>query len=196
MNARLPCATAVVRKPAVKAERVADRVALDHAARGRSEAELKGEGGLAFNTGLAGGIVLNDGDALKLDDGRLVEVRAAPEALLEIRAENPLRLTRLAWHLGGSHAPAEVTAEAIYVPDTPALAELARSQGCTANPVRRPFQPERAVADCGHDHHHGHGHGPHGHGHHHGHGHGDEGHDHDHHDRDHAHQDGAAGGRS
>lgn len=184
MSDRLPCATAIVRKPAVKVERVADRVSLDHRARARSEAVLTAEGGLTFATGLETGSVVNDGDALKLDDGRLVEVRAAPERLVEIQAENPIRLLRLAWQLGGSHASVEITPEAIFAPDDPALVELARGQGCTATPVSRPFRPERAVAhDCGHDHH-GHGHGHQAHGHRHDHDHGGHGNEHG---RDHGH---------
>jgi urease accessory protein len=185
MADRLPCATAIVRKPAVKADRVADRVALDHAARTRAEAVLTAQGGLTFATGLENGAVLNDGDALKLEDGRLIEVQAAPEPLIEVRAENPLRLMRLAWHLGGSHASVEITPEAIFFADDPVLVELARGQGCTATPVSRPFRPERAVAhDCGHDH--GHGHHHHGHDHH-AHDHGRQGDDHGRHGHDHSH---------
>lgn len=164
-------ATAIVRKPAVKAERVADRIALDHEARERTVGALTGERGVTFEVRLDREAVLNDGDAFKLEDGRLVEIRAAPEDLLEIRAENPARLMGLAWQLGGWHAPAEIGADAIYVPEHAALAELARGQGCTATPVRRPFSPARAAGhDCGHDHHDGH--------HHHGHSHDLHGHDH------------------
>lgn len=167
-------ATAVIRKPAVKADRVVDRVALDHEGRHRRRIALKGEGGLEFLLDLERATALNDGDAVRLEDGRLVAVEAAPQPLLEIRAENPLRLMRVAWHIGNRHTPAEIAADAIYIEDDYVLAEMVRGQGCTATPVTRPFGPERGAYehDCGHDHGHGHSHGhDHDHGHDHGHGH-------------------------
>ncbi|HZB37249.1 MAG TPA: urease accessory protein UreE [Beijerinckiaceae bacterium] len=176
-------ATAIVRKAAVKSDRVADTVTLDHEGRHRRRVALKGEGGLDFLLDLDKAAVLNDGDAVKLEDGRLVLVEAAPQSLLEIRAENPLRLMRIAWHIGNRHTPAEIAADAIYIEDDHVLAEMVRGQGGTATPVTRPFQPERGAYehDCGHDHGHPHGHAhdlhhDHGHDHHH-----DHGHSHDHH---------------
>src|SRR3954452_22567000 len=105
-------ATAVVRKAAVKSDRVADTVVLDHEGRHRRRVTLKGEGGLDFLLDLDKATALNDGDAVKLEDGRLVEVKAAGEPLLEVRAETPLRLMRAAWHIGNRHTPAEITADA------------------------------------------------------------------------------------
>lgn len=157
-------ATAIVRKAAVKPERVADAVTLDHDGRHRRRVALKGEGGLDFLLDLDKAAVLNDGDAVKLEDGRLVLVKAAPQPLLEIRAENPLRLMRIAWHIGNRHTPAEIAADAIYIEQDHVLAEMVRGQGGTATPVERPFQPERGAYehDCGHDH--GHAHHQHHHG--------------------------------
>ncbi len=157
-------ATTVVRRPAVKPERVADTVTLDHEGRNRRRIALKGEGGLDFLLDLDKATALNDGDAVRLEDGRLVQVKAAPQRLLEVRAENPLRLLRIAWHIGNRHTPAEITADAIYIEDDHVLAEMVRGQGGTATPATRPFQPERGAYehDCGHDHH---GHGRHDHAH-------------------------------
>ncbi|MET0426904.1 MAG: urease accessory protein UreE [Microvirga sp.] len=193
----MPRAVTVVRKPAVKADRIVDTVTLNHAARSRRHAHLHGEAGLHIDVDLEMETVLNDGDALRLEDGGLVQVRAAQESLLEVRSENPMRLTRLAWHLGSQHGLAEVTAEAVYVPNDPATAELVRGQGCTASPVLRAFRPEQALAACDHDHHghdhHGHAHHDHGHHDHahHDHGHHDHAH-HDHHDHGHGHDQGHA----
>ncbi|WP_112663075.1 urease accessory protein UreE [Microvirga flavescens] len=178
-------AVTIVRKPAVKADRVVDQVSLNYAARSRRHLHVTGEKGIAFLADLEMETVLNDGDAFRLEDGRLVLVKAAAQPLLEVKAENPLRLTRLAWHLGGRHALAEVTADAVYVENDPSLAELVRGQGCTASPVERPFQPERSIHECAHDHGDGH-HNHHGHNHDHGHEHHDHEHGHahvhDHHD--------------
>jgi urease accessory protein len=194
----MPTATTIVRRAAVRADRVADTVSLDHAAREAASGALAAEGGLGFDVALAKAAPLEDGDALRLDDGRLVAVRAAAEDLLEVRAENPARLMRLAWQLGGSHVPAEIAADVVYVPASPDTAELIRGQGCLATPVSRAFRPERAAHDhstCGHDHGHDHGQDHHGHhepdhhGHAHNHGH-DHGHDHSHHGHAHNHDHG------
>lgn len=182
-------ATSVVRKPAVRQDRVVDTLTLDHDDRNRRRLALKADGGLGILLDLDKATSLGDGDAVKLEDGRLVLVKAAPQSLLEIRAENPLRLMRVAWHIGNRHTPAEITADAIYIENDHVLAEMVRGQGCAMSAVTRPFQPERGAydhdhANCDHpDHHHGHAHHDHGH-HDHGH-HGHEHHDHEHHDHDH-----------
>ena len=187
-------ATALVRRAAVKADRIADTVTLDHAGRTLRRLALKAENGLDVLVELDRETVMNDGDALKLEDGRLVRVRAAPQRLLEVRAENPLRLLNAAYGVGSRHAAAEIAADALYIEDEPALAELIRGQGCTAKPVMRPFHPSAIAHDCGHDHgHHGHAHAHHGGHEHHGHGHDHDHHDHDHRGHGHAHGHGQSG---
>lgn len=198
----MPRVTTIVRKPAVKADRVVATITLDHEARSRRQGILRAEGGADIVLDLDMETTINDGDALRLEDGQLVQVKAAAEPLLEVKAENPLRLTRLAWHLGSNHGLVEVTTDALYIENNPALAELARGQGCTVTPVERPFKPERSTHVCDHDHghnHHGHAHHGHGesnahahaHSHDHGHSHAhDHSHGHDHaneHNHDHAH---------
>ena len=68
-------ATTVIRKLAVKADRVADTVTLDHEGRHRRRVALTGDDGLEFLLDLDKATILDDGDALKLEDGRLVQVR-------------------------------------------------------------------------------------------------------------------------
>lgn len=202
-------ASAVVRKPAVKADRVVDAVVLDHEGRHRRRLALKGEKGLEFLLDLDKAAVLNDGDALKLEDGSLVLVRAAPQSLIEIRAATPKRLMRIAWHIGNRHTPAEIGDDAVWIEDDHVLVEMVRGLGAEVAHVERPFQPERgayeaaeAHAHANHDHGHAHAHAEanshaqaHDHAEAHAHQHGDAcgcGHDyHDHHahGHDHAHHD-------
>src|SRR5215213_4026830 len=75
-------ATALIRRAAVKTERIADTVTLDHEARTLRRRALTGENGLKVMVELKREMVLNDGDALTLDDGRLLGVKAAPQRLL------------------------------------------------------------------------------------------------------------------
>lgn len=150
-------ATSVVRRPAVKPERVIDTVTLDHEARHRRRIALSATGGLQFLLDLEKATVLDDGDALKLEDDRLVLVKAAPQRLLEITAANPLRLLRIAWHIGNRHTPAEITQDAIYIEEDRVLAAMVRGQGCRTTSVERPFRPERGAYDHGSSHGHAHG---------------------------------------
>ena len=203
-------ATTVVRRPAVKPDRVADTLTLDHESRHRRRIALTGEGGTAFLLDLDRATVLEDGDAVKLEDGRLVQVKAAPERLIEITTENPLRLMKVAWHIGNRHVAAEIGENALYIGHDHVLLEMVRGLGATAREVERPFRPERGAYEGGHGHDHGdHDHGHHGHAHAHDHGHDhahakqdeacgcgaghaahahhDHGHQHGHEDHDHGH---------
>jgi len=145
-------ATSIVRKLAVKPERVNDSVTLDHEHRQRRRIRLTSDGDLEFLLDLDKATGLDDGDALKLEDGRLIAVKAAPQKLLEIKAENTLRLLRVAWHIGNRHTPAEITADAIYIEEDHVLAQMVRGQGCSVITVTRPFRPERGAYDHGHAH--------------------------------------------
>lgn len=120
---------------------------------------MRGIGGLGFLLDLPAPAVLEDGDALVLDDGRLVWVEAAAERLLEIRASNDHALKRLIWHIGNRHIPAEIGADAIWIADDHVLAAMVRGLGGTAVQVERPFQPEGGAYAGGHEHgHHDHSH--------------------------------------
>ena len=157
-------ATRVVRRHALASAEIVDRVVLDHGDRHRRRMAMRGIGGLAFLLDLPEPMVLDDGDALALEDGRLVWVEAAPEPLLEIQAPSAIALKRLIWHIGNRHIPAEIGDEAVYIGFDHVLAEMVRGLGGTAEPVERPFRPEGGAYDgeaAGHHHgghHHDHSH--------------------------------------
>lgn len=134
---------------------VVDRITLVHDERHRRRTVMTTDGGLSFLLDLAAASVLEDGHALQLEDGRLIQVRAAPEPLLEIRAPTPLALKKLIWHIGNRHVAAEITDEAVYVAEDHVLLTMVQGLGATAIPVQRPFRPEGGAYA-----------GPHAHGHH------------------------------
>jgi urease accessory protein len=155
-------ATTVVRREAVQGETIVESLTLDHGARHRRRILMTCDGGLAVLLDLERATVLDDGDALRLEDGRLIVVKAAPERLVEIRTGDPLSLTVVAWHLGNRHVPAEITRDAIYIAEDHVLVEMVRGLGASALIVERPFRPERGAYDHegGHsEHDHGHAHG-------------------------------------
>ena len=163
-------ATTLIRKIAVKPERVVDRVTLDHDARHRRRISLIGLAGTRVLLDLDKATVMKGGDALKLEDGSLMLIEAAPEKLLKITSDNPLRLMRLAWHIGNRHTPAELAADALYIAYDHVLEEMVRGLGGRTEVTMRPFEPEGGAYE-GHGNEHGHEHG-HGHSHASGHAHG------------------------
>ena len=176
----------------------ADTVVLDFDDRHRRRIAMTGLGGLDFMLDLAEAVALRGGDALVLEDGRLVEVVAAPEPLIEVRGRTPGDLVRLAWHIGNRHISAQITAHAIRLRGDHVLEEMLRGLGAAVVEIEAPFDPEggayapssQATVDHhkhgdghGHKHDHDHDHN-HKHDHKHKHGHHDHGdrHGHDHHD--------------
>jgi urease accessory protein len=161
----------------------ADSVVLDYEERHRRRAVMTGVGGLAFLLDLNEAATLRGGDALKLDDGRVVEVVAAPEPLAEIRAADPRALLRTAWHLGDRRLKTEVMGKALRIRRDPVIEAMAEGLGARVIAVEAPFNPEGVpyVQSQAHGHHlHGHEHG-HAHDHDHDGGyHAHHGHEHDH----------------
>src|SRR6187200_2731391 len=86
-----------------------DTVVLDFDDRHRRRMAMTGTRGFEFLLDLPKAVALRGGDALVLEDGRLVEVVAAPEALVEIRAADAAQLVRIAWHLGNRHLPTQIS---------------------------------------------------------------------------------------
>ena len=74
----------------------ADTVVLDFDGRHRRRVAMTGVRGLAFLLDLPEAVALRGGDALALEDGRLVEVVAAPEPLAEIRCADQHQSVRIA----------------------------------------------------------------------------------------------------
>ena len=116
-------------------------------------------------------VTLNDGDRLVLEDGRQIEIAAAPEELHDIRARDSAHLAELAWHIGNRHLAAAIEAGRILVLRDHVIKAMLEGLGATVTDVVEPFSPMRG-AHFGHSHdHHDHGHHDHGHDHHdHGHG--------------------------
>jgi urease accessory protein len=155
------------------AEAPADTVVLDFDDRHRRRMAMTGTRGLEFLLDLENAVALRGGDALVLEDGRLVEVVAAPEPLVEIRGADPHHLIRVGWHLGNRHLPTQIMAKGLRIRRDHVIEAMVRGLGARVVEIEAPFDPEGgAYAGTGH----GHAHEDHAHDHH------DHGHDHHHHD--------------
>jgi urease accessory protein len=167
---------------------MSDTVVLDHEERRRRRGVAKTVGGLEFLIDLAEAPELRGGDAYVLEDGRLIEIVAAPEELLEVRATDPLHLTRIAYHLGNRHLECEISAKRIRIRRDHVIADMLKGLGAKVAEIEAPFHPEGGayLHHGGHAHDHGRGHDGHGHVHAHGHAH-DHRYDHADHGHEHGH---------
>jgi urease accessory protein len=163
------------------AEAPADTVVLDFDDRHQRRMAMTGTRGLQFLLDLENAVALRGGDALLLEDGRLVEVVSAPEPLVEIRGADPHHLIRVAWHLGNRHLPTQIMPKGLRIRRDHVIEAMVKGLGARVVEIEAPFDPEGgAYAGTGH------GHAHEDHAHHTGH----EGHDHDHapdHGHDHHH---------
>jgi len=81
-----------------------------------------------------------------------VQVEAAPEALLRVRAEQPLDLLQAAYHLGNRHVALEVRAGELRLLDDPVLAHLLHHRGLLLDRLHEPFCPEGGAYGSEHSH--------------------------------------------
>jgi len=170
-------------------EAAADTVVLDFDDRHRRRMAMTGTRGLEFLLDLEHAVALRGGDALVLEDGRLIEVVAAPEPLLEIRGNDPQHLVRVAWHLGNRHLPTQIMGKALRIRRDHVIEDMVKGLGARVIEIESPFDPEGgAYAGDGHAHE-THGHGGHDHSRHDrgNHDHGDQGHQHGHEHDNHDH---------
>jgi len=93
---------------------------------------------------------LEDGDCLVLDDGRLVQVAAREEDLLEVRAANQVQLARLAWHIGNRHLEAQIERTRILIRPDHVIAAMLEGQGAIVKQVREKFSPENGAYSHAH----------------------------------------------
>ncbi len=122
---------------------------------------------------LARGTVVRGGDVLVAEDGSLIRVIAAPQAVLRIthcqEHGAPFDLIRAAYHLGNRHVPIELKADHLKIEPDHVLADLLRAMHLIVQAVEEPFEPESgayaavghtaaAQANPGHDHDPGHSH--------------------------------------
>ncbi|PVB62035.1 urease accessory protein UreE [Labrenzia sp. 011] len=154
----------------------ADRITLDREDRHRRRAVMTGENGLSFLLDEADAVFLHHGDRLELEDGRIVEVLAEPEDLVEIAADNAAHLVRIAWHLGNRHLPTQLMGETVRIRRDHVIEGMVARLGGRLTPVTAPFDPEGGAYGHGRTQGHSHDHGP---GHSHGHTHSGAHHHHD-----------------
>ncbi len=128
------------------------RVTLDYDARFLRRKVLTSDEGERFLVDLAQTTSLNHGDAFKLEDGRLIEVVAAPEDLLEVTGD----MTRLAWHIGNRHMPCQIEEDRLLIRPDHVIRDMLEKLGACLRDVHEPFTPEGGAYGHGRTHSHDH----------------------------------------
>ncbi len=166
-------ATRVILPPDKRLASPSRTITLTRENRYRRRVVLTTDCGDDFLLNLAEATYMPEGSGLTTDGGNVIIIRAAAEPLLEVTADSQLTLSRIAWHIGNRHTPAEMTGTAIYIQPDHVLADMVQGLGGTVSEIKRPFEPEGGAygghgsLEHGH-HHHAHGHtaSHSGHGHH------------------------------
>ena len=130
----------------------ADTVVLDFDDRHRRRMAMTGTRGLEFLLDLENAVALRGGDALVLEDGRLIEVVAAAEPLLEIRGADPLHLVRVAWHLGNRHLPTQIMPKGLRIRRDHVIEAMVKGLGARIIEIEAPFDPEGGAYASSHAH--------------------------------------------
>ncbi len=141
----------------------ADHVTLSYDDRHRRRIAMTGEHGVRALLDLPQAVLLAGGCGLRLDDGRILEVRARIEPLLEVRAKDPSSLLRLAWHIGNRHLSAQIETGRILIRQDHVIASMLTGLGASVTEIEAPFDPEGGAygdrhAAHAHDHDPGHDH--------------------------------------
>jgi len=159
-------------EPRAAAARVDARLVLPFEWRSRSRFRAHLEGGEEVGVVLARGQILRGGDLLLAEDGRVIEVGAAPEQVSTVRAPDARLLARVAYHLGNRHVALQIGEGWLRYAHDHVLDAMARGLGAQLTVEQAPFEPEAGAyhehghtdgnhAEPGHDHGgpgHGHGH--------------------------------------
>ena len=172
-------------------------VELDWDVRQKSRFDTIDSQGRRIGVFLPRGTAVRGGDVLVAEDGSLIKVIAAPQAVLVIthctQHGTSFDLTRAAYHLGNRHVPIELKPDHLKIEPDHVLAAMLRSMHLIVREADEAFEPEGGAYGAhggalGHDHGQSHGAAPvgpvlhpdaYGGGHDHSHDHG-HGHAHDH----------------
>jgi urease accessory protein len=129
-----------------------ERLVLPFELRQKSRLRTRLESGEEAALFLERGVILRGGDRLEANDGRIVEVVAAEERLLVVRASNSRELSRAAYHLGNRHIPVEVGPDSLRLEYDHVLEIMLQGLGVEVTEVSGPFEPEAGAYGGGHRH--------------------------------------------
>ncbi|HEY3908610.1 MAG TPA: urease accessory protein UreE [Stellaceae bacterium] len=130
-----------------------DSVTLAFLDRHRRRIRLVADSGAPFLLDLPQARHLTEGDGLELDNGSYIRVGAAAEPVIEITADSPSDLLRIAWHIGNRHLPLQVAGGRLRLCADHVIATMVEGLGGNVQWHSAPFDPEiGAYAGTAHSH--------------------------------------------
>ncbi len=85
---------------------------------------------------------LRSGDLIKLDNGKLIEVKAASEKLMKATSNNPLLILKAAWHIGNRHLSCEIQTNKLILRFDHVIMQMLENLGLNLEVINQPFNPE------------------------------------------------------
>jgi urease accessory protein len=133
--------------------------------RSRSRFRATLSSGEAVAVMLSRGQILRGGDLLLASDGRVIEVRAAPETVSTVHSHDARELARAAYHLGNRHIALQLGAGWLRYGHDHVLDEMVQGLGLAVEVGQAAFEPEAGAYHSeaeahatAHAHEHAHGH--------------------------------------
>lgn len=100
------------------------------------------------------GTILRGGDLLKAEDGCVIQIVAANQAVTNVTANTQQSLMCAAYHLGNRHVPLQVGDGWLRLEQDHVLKEMLIGLGMTTIDLLAPFEPEAGAYGGGHRHDH------------------------------------------
>jgi len=95
---------------------------------------------------------MRDGDLMLGNDGRVIQVVAAPEPTYKVECDHAFALLRCAFHLGNRHTQAQLGDGFLRIRKDQVLKEMLQGLGAKVSEEMASFEPEAGAYGGGHHH--------------------------------------------
>lgn len=136
-----------------RADKIDDELELPYEQREKSRLRATLRSGEEVALFTVRGSVLRDGDLMIGDDGRVIRIVAAAEAVYRVECATPHGLLRCAFHLGNRHTQTQVGDGFLRIRQDAVLKDMLQGLGATIQEESAAFEPESgAYSGGGHAH--------------------------------------------
>lgn len=134
----------------------ADTITLNETARHRRRMKMVSDNGIEFLLDLPEARLLRHGEGIELSDGRILEVIAEPEALIEVRGKDSYHMMQLCWQLGNRHLPTQILEDHVRIREDHVIKKMLMGLGAELEEVVASFDPEGGAYSGKNNHEHDH----------------------------------------
>ena len=135
-----------------KAEKIDGQLILPYELREKSRLRANLVSGEDVAVFTVRGTVMRDGDLMLGNDGRVIQVVAAPEPTYKVECDHAFALLRCAFHLGNRHTQAQLGDGFLRIRKDPVLKEMLQGLGAKVSEEMASFEPEAGAYGGGHHH--------------------------------------------